>query len=341
MLLSRHCQCGQLGLRLAPMSSPYQRAKPHVSSFEIPELRHELLFTQRTLYEVCQRESGKKGGAADRPQEKLMKLIGEAFPENLHDLAEDFHNVCDWAVRREPPSTEIIKTAILFAGALLQRKEVSTAIPLLKKLEGHVGGDRELKSVWAINYAIANERMSGAFQETLWEMAIQEMPLNRWMQYPSLVDGARIYIRKLRRLHEESGDLTSLLAAAPLTERAYLAVTHRDSKGSSFESSGPAVRLLVEIARAQHALSNDAFGPLSIPTPTLILEQAAVNAAVNRTEEDLFVRTLTTLADYHSSCGRRDEARELALRALVECGSLGKKNPKLLETIQAIFEANK
>ena len=297
------------------MPSPYHRAKPPVS-FAIPELRDELLFTQRTLYQLCQFENNDDKRGAIRANAQLMKLVGEAFPENLHDLAEDFHSVCDWALRQQQPSTNIIRASILFAGSLLQQREVAAAIPLLKKIGEHVRSDRELKAVWAINYAIANERMLGAPQEELWETAIQEMPLGRWMYCPALAEGARNHIRRLRLRQEETGDLQSLLAAAPLAERAYAAMTQPGVKGSTFETSGPAVRLLVEIARTQHAMSQEAFGPLSLPPPVKLFEQAAINAAVNRSEEDLFVRALTTLADYHSSCGEREKAR---CRTVVRC----------------------
>lgn len=322
------------------MPSPYHRAKSPVS-FEIPELRDELLFTQRALYQLCQLENERDQRGAYRAHAHLMKLIGSAFPENLHDLAEDFHSASDWALRQKQPPARILRASILFAGSLLQRQEVAAALPLLKKIGEHVTGDRELKSIWAINYAIGLERLLGTPQEELWETAINEMPLSRWMHYPGLSHGARSHIRRLRMNHEERGDLQSLLAAAPLAERVYAAITQPCVKGSAFEASGPAVRLLIEVARIQHSMSQDAFGPLALPPSVRLFERAALNAALNRSEEDLFVRALTTLANHHSLCGEREKAREIALRALVELGSLRKQHPKLIETIRAIFEANK
>lgn len=321
------------------MPSPYHRAKSPIT-FEIPELRDELLFAQRSLYGLCQLENERDQAGAGRSQLNLMRLMGKLFPENLHDLVEDVHHACDWAMRKESPPERIALSAILFAGTLLLHKEVAAAVPLLKKLEGKLEHNRELKALWAVNYGIALEKLLGESQADLWETAIQEMPLHRWMRYPSLADGTRNYIRRLRLQHEENSDLQSLLAAAPLAERAYASLTHSSVKGSAFESSGPAVRLLVEIARLQQAVSEDGLGALTAPAPLNILELAAINASVNRIEEDLFVRTLTAIADYHSSRGEREKARETALRALVECGTLKKQQPTLLQTIRTIFEAN-
>jgi hypothetical protein len=140
---------------------------------------------------------------------------------------------------------------------------------------------------------------------------------------------------------EEEGDLQTLLAIGPLAERAYAALTTVAVKGTAFERSGEAVRLLVEIGKTQLAYTRDAFGPLEVPSATQILELAAINAAANTTEEDLFPRALTTLAEHYSTCGEREKARDAAGQAILEYAQCSRPNPEAIKALQLIFEANK
>jgi len=324
----------------APMTSPYQRAKTS-APFPIPEVRDELLFTQRTLYELCLREREKDQDGALATLNRATKLLGESFRENLHDIVVDVHNACDWALRQAPPPESVIRASILFAGTLLQHNCVAAAFPLLKKISTGVNNNRELKAIWAINSAIAAEKLHRSPNEDLWETAIQEMPLTRWAHYPSLSVGCRNHIHRLRERHEDDGDLQSLMAAIPLAERAYAALTQRIVKGSSFECSGGAVRLLIEIARTQHAANVSGLGSLEAPPAIDLFKEAATNAAVNREEEDLFARCLAALADHYSTCGDRENARDVALQGITEYAALKREYPKLIEALRATFEANK
>jgi muconolactone delta-isomerase len=217
---------------------------------------------------------------------------------------------------------------------------VAAALPLLRKIGPGFANNRELKAVWAINCAIATERMYRAPSEELWETAIQQMPAARWVHYPSLAVGCRNHIHHLREKHESDGDLQSLLAAMPLAERAYVAITHPTAKGSSFERSASAVRLLIELARMQHASTQNGLGPLAMPSSVELFKQAIINASVSREEEDLFARSMAALADHYSSLGDREHARDFAMQGLIECAALKGKYPKLIEALQAILHAN-
>jgi hypothetical protein len=321
------------------MNSPYQRAKTS-APFPIPEVRDELLFTQRTLYELCQRETEQDHQGALAALSRATKLLRESFRENLHDIVVDVHNACDWALRQKHPPENVIRAAVLFAGTLLQHGNVAAALPLLKKIEPGFGNNRELKAVWAINLAIATERLYRAPNEDLWETAIQQMPTARWIHYPSLAVGCRNHIHRLREKHENDGDLQSLMAAMPLAERAYVALTHPTVKGSSFERSGSTVRLLIELARMQHATTQDGLEPLTMPSAVDLFKQAIINASVSREEEDLFARSIAALAEHYSSLGDREHARDFAMQGLIECAALKGEHSKLIEALQAILHAN-
>ena len=323
------------------MTHPYHRAKPNCSTFEIPEVRDELLHSQRVLYSICGCETeGNRQGAQDALA-LFNELVTGGFEENLYDLAEDMHGVCTWALRQDPPPQTILQAAILFAGALLQHGQVAPAIPLLKRLEDTPFKSREIRSLWAINSAIAHETLSGAPSDGHWETAIQEMPIHRWKHYPSILVGCRNLLRRLRARQEEDGDLQSLLAAGALAERAYTALTHISVKATPCERSGEAVRLLVEVAHTQKACTEDAFGALEIPSATLIFEHAVMNAGANTTEDDLFTLTLTVLAQHYSMNGEREKARDAAGQALAEYAWCKQHDPQVLKTLQLIFEANK
>lgn len=322
------------------MSSPYQRAKSP-TAFEIPEVRDELLYSQRLLYRVCMLEHQGDHQGAEKAQRHFTEVVSRGFPESLHDLVEDVHIACDWALSHHGRNDNVVRAAILFTGALLSNKETSTAVPILKKLEPATTGNRELKAIWAINSAIALSKFTPDAVDGRWEIAIREMPLSRWMHYPSLAIGCREHLRKLRLQHQDDGDLQSLLAAAPLAERAYAALTQRIVKGTEFETSGEAVSLLIEIANIQRATSNDAFGALDMPGATQLMELAVVNAASNKRETDLFAKALTFLAQHYSTCGHRDKARDTAIQALAECVEFANKNPEMIKLLQAIFESNK
>lgn len=278
---------------------------------------------------------------AEKAQRDFTKVVSQGFQESLHDLAEDIHIACDWALSHNGRTPNVIRAAVLFTGALLKNNETSTAIPILRKLEPATHGDRELKAIWAINSAVALSKFTPDAVVGLWETAIREMPLGRWMLYPSLAIGCREHIRKLRTNHQENGDLQSLLAAAPLAERAYAALTQRAMKGSDFETSSEAVSLLIEIAKTQHAVSSDAFGALEMPGATELMELAVINAAASRREIDLFAKSLTFLAQHYSTCGDREKARDTAIQALGECAQLPTQNADMMKLLQAIFEANK
>lgn len=323
------------------MTHPYHRAKPDCSTFEIPEVRDELLYSQRVLYTLCACENAHDRQGATETLALFNELVGDGFEENLYDLTEDVHNACNWALRQETPPQRVFEAAILFAGALLQRGYVAPAVPLLKKLTDAPITSHELKSLCAINSAVAFHEITGSPSNEHWETAIREMPLSRWKYYPSLVVGCRNYLRRLRLQQEEEGDLQTLLAIGPYAERAYGALTAVAVKGTPFERSGEAVRLLVEIGKTQLAYTRDAFGPLEIPSATQILELAAINAAANTTEEDLFPRALTSLAEHYSTSGEREKARDAAGQAILEYAQCSRPNPEAIKALQLIFEANK
>jgi hypothetical protein len=195
--------------------------------------------------------------------------------------------------------------------------------------------------MWAINAALAFVTFKPDAADGLWETAIRDMPLSRWMYYPSLVIGSTRHIRKLRTQSQDGGDLQSLLAAAPLAERAYAALTHRSIKGSHLETSREAVGLLIEIANLQHAAATDSFISLDIPEATKLMELSVVNAAANRKEVDLFAKALTFLAQHYSTCGDREKAKDTSIQALSECAQLPKQEPEMVRLLLAIFEANK
>ncbi len=323
------------------MTHPYHRAKPDCSTFEIPEVRDELLYSQRVLYTLCACENAHNRQGATESLARFNELVGDGFEENLYDLTEDVHNACNWALRQETPPQRVFQAATLFAGRLLQHGHIAPAIPLLRKLEDAPITSHELRSLWAINSAIALQELTGTPSDEHWETAIREMPLNRWKYYPSLAIGCRDYLRRLRFQHEEQGDLQTLLGIGTIAERAYTALTAVTVKGTPFERSGEVVRLLVEIGRTQLAYTRDAFGPLEIPNATQILELAAINAATNTTEEDLFPRALTTLAEHYSTCGEREKARDAAGQAILEYVQCSNHNPEVIRALQLIFEANK
>jgi hypothetical protein len=322
------------------MSSPYHRAKTS-APFPIPEVRDELLFTQRTLYELCLHERDRNFQGALATLSRATKLLRESFKENIHDIVVDVHNACDWALRQKHPPESVLRAAVLFAGTLLQHNGVAAALPLLRKLESGLGDNRELKGIWAINSAIATEKLYGSPSEELWEIAIQQMPIAKWIHYPSLAVGCRNHIHRLRENRDKRGDLLSLMAAMPLAERAYVALTQPTVKGSSFERSGVAVRLLIELARTQHETTQEGLAPLAMPPAAELFKQATIHASVNHDEEDLFARTLAALADHYSSCGDRENARDIALQGIVTCATLKGHYPQLMEALEAIFEANK
>jgi hypothetical protein len=322
------------------MTHPYHRAKPNCSTFEIPEVRCELLQSQRALYTLCCLENEGNQRGVRQATALFLELASDAFDENLHDLAEDVHNVCRWALRQEKPPQNILQTAILFAGVLLQHEQTAAAIPLLKSLETAPFTSHELRSLWAINSAVGFEKLTKLPNDELWTTAVQEMPLPRWQQYPSLAVGCRNLLRRLRQRHEDHGELQALLAAGPLAERAYAALTSRHVKATPFERSGDAVRLLIEIGHTRHAWTEDAFGDLAIPSSTRVLEQSAITAAVNTTEDDLFPLTLTILAQHYAKIGDREKARDTAAQGLAEYAWCRHHDPKVIQALQLIFHSN-
>jgi hypothetical protein len=322
------------------MTSPYQRAK-HPSTFEIPEVRDELLYSQRLLYRLCTLENEGNPLRAAKAQRHFTEVVQRSFQESLHDLAEDVHIACDWALKHNGRNENVIRAAILFAGALLNNKETSTAVLILRKVEPATNGDRELKAIWAINSAIAFLTFKPDAIDGYWQTAIREMPLPRWIHYPSLIMGCRDHIRKLRIQHQENGDLQALLAAAPLAERAYAALTQRVVKGSHIETSRETVSLLIELAKTQHVSSTEGLGSLDIPGATPLMELAVINAAANKQAVDLFAKSLTFLAHHYSACGDREKARDTAVQAIAECAQLPIQNPAMIRILHAIFESNK
>jgi hypothetical protein len=323
------------------MTHPYHRAKPDCSTFEIPEVRDELLYSQRVLYTLCACENAHNRQGATESLARFNEVVGDGFEENLYDLTEDVHNACNWALRQETPPQRVFQAATLFAGALLQRGYIAPAIPLLRKLGDAPITSHELRALWAINSAVAFQEFTGSPSNEHWEAAIRNMPLNRWKHYPSLVVGCRNYLRRLRLQQEDQGDLQTLLAIGPFAERAYAALTAVAVKGTPFERSGEAVRLFIEIGKTQLAYTRDALGSLEMPSATQILELASINAASNNTEEDLFPRALTSLAEHYSTSGDREKARDAAGQAILEYAQCSSHNPEAIKALQLIFEANK
>ena len=77
-----------------------------------------------------------------------------------------------------------------------------------------------------------------------------------------------------------------------------------------------------------------------MPPAETIFKEAITNAAVNTEEEDLFPRWLASLAEYYSSSGERENAKDYALQGIVECGRLKNQHPDLMMALRKIFEAN-
>jgi hypothetical protein len=71
------------------------------------------------------------------------------------------------------------------------------------------------------------------------------------------------------------------------------------------------------------------------------MELAVINAGPNTTEEDLFPRALTSLADHYSTLGEREKARDAAGQALLEYTQCSKHNPEVIKALQLILLSNK
>lgn len=322
------------------MTHPYHRAKPNCSTFEIAEVRYELLQSQRALYALCCRENEGDARGANKATASFLELVAQAFEENLYDLTEDMHNVCRWALRQKEPPQNILQTAVLFSGRLLQRGHTAAAIPLLKSLENAPFKSAEWRSLWAINSAVGFENLRGILHEELWTTAVHEMPAQRWKEYPTLALGCRCLLRRLRLRHEEQGELQALLSAGPIAEWAHEALTCSHTKGTPFERSGDAIRLLVEIGHTQQSWTESAFGVLEVPSSTRILEHAAIIAAANTTEDDIFPFTLTVLAQHYMKIGEHEKARDTAAQALAEYASCQRHDPMVVHALQMIFHSN-
>jgi hypothetical protein len=318
------------------MLSPYQEAR-RSRSIDEPILRPEVLYGRRLLNQLRQEEHTHLPTKATF--EKFSALTAKAFPETIVDLAGDVHSACDWAMSQKPPSPSIIRAATLFAGALINQGTPSIALTILKKTAIAAKGDRELSALSSINTAAALEKTSPEASGAAWEDAITTMPLFKWIEYPSLLMGCHRTLRDLRLQYDNQGDLTALLLAGNYADRAYTAVTNPATKGSALEASSAAIGLLIEIGNVQHATKLGGLAPIEIPDATQIFRLAAINAATNQVDLLLFPRTLTHLAQHYLRTGSAQEAKDVALQALVESHKSPTQDPELLKAITLLVQA--
>lgn len=318
------------------MLSPYQEAR-RTRSIDEPILRSEVLYGKRLLNQLRQETASHEPSKGT--YQRFSAFIAKAFPETVVELAGDVHSACDWAVKHGHPAPFIIRSATVFAGTLINQGVPSIALTILKKTAGVAKTDRELSALNSINTAAALQKMDPEASASSWEDAITTMPLYKWVEYPSLILGCHRTIRELRNQSDTNGDITALLLAGNYADRAYAAITNPAIKGTPTESSVAVIGLLIEIGNVQHATTLAGLPPLGLPESTEIFRLAAFNAATNQGEPLLFPRTLTHLAQHYLRTGQAQEARNIALQALVEVGKASTSDPELIEAISLIVQA--
>jgi hypothetical protein len=318
------------------MLSPYQEARK-TRSIDEPILRSEVLYGKRLLNQL--RQEALAPHPTKGTLDKFSTFIAKAFPETVVELAGDVHSACDWSMKQERPCPFIIRAGIIFAGTLINQGVSSIALTILKKTGAAANADRELSALSSINTAAALHKMNPEASTSSWEDAITTMPIFKWVEYPSLLLGCHHTMRELRTQSDTHGDITALLLAGNYADRAYAAITNPAIKGTPVESSVPVVGLLIEIGNIQHATKLAGLPPLELPESTEIFRLAAFNAATNQVEPLLFPRTLTHLAQHYLRVGSPQDARDIALQALVELHRASTSDPELIKAIGLIVQA--
>lgn len=318
------------------MLSPYQESR-RTRSVDEPILRSEVLYGKRLLNQLRQEEHTHT--ASKSTFDKFSSLIAKAFPETVVELAGDVHAACDWAATLKNPSPLILRAATVFAGTLINQGTPSIALTILKKIAPLAKGDRELSALCSINTATALQKMNPEASTSSWEDAITTMPIYKWTEFPSLLAGCHRVLRDLRQQYDEQGDFAALLLAGNYADRAYAAVTNPAIKGTATEASTEVIGLLVEIGNIQHATTLAGLAPVEIPQATEIFRLAAINAATNTADPLLFPRALTHLAQHHLRTGSADEAKNLALQALVESHKAPAPDQELIKAITLLIQA--
>lgn len=318
--------------------SPYQRAKASREHDE-PLLRPDILHGQRLLNQLRVEERQNNDRGAGIAEQNFLEFLSRAFPEAAHDLAQDVHALCDWSALQNEPSKRISRVAILFAGTLINHKDVATAVPLLSKALPLTEGDPALKSLCSLNQAVAISSISEPHCWHHWQLALDALPPSQWPQNRGLLAGCGHLIRHLRNDYVEGGDFGQILLAGAYAESGFEAVSQRWLKGTSIECSPEVITLLVEIARTRKAVIHAGLKPLNTPESSELFKLAAINAATNTAEPELFVRSLMYLAQHHLEEGEREEAKDAAAQALLEFTQLPKPDPQLGRTLQFILTA--
>lgn len=236
------------------MISPYRQSKEN-RGLEFPEVRVERQYGQRLFAQLWQAEHRNQESEAHEAQRKFSQWATQAFPETLREITPDLHAACDWAALRTRHTVAIPRAVVLFCGCLLNGKETSIAIPLIRKARVLTSGNRELSAVCSINSAIAHKRFAPEIAEDEWLNAMRQMPLTEWSRYPSIAQGAFITLQIFRAQYEHGNNFTSLLEAGALAERAFVALSSNAAKDSHFQSMPATVGLLIEIAAIHKAIA--------------------------------------------------------------------------------------
>jgi hypothetical protein len=318
--------------------SPYHRAKES-RPFDEAVLRPDTLYGQRLLNDLRLHEhrNNQRDGLA--AEERFTKLLNTAFPEALHELAIDVHSLCDWATLQAEPHKRVTKVAILFAGTLINKGDIATSIPLLRKASVMAKGDPELYSLASLNQAIAVSTISEDHSWHLWQSALDALPVKQWSRYPALIHGCARLVRHLREDYRSGGEFGQILLAGGYAEYAYEALSAKGLKGTNFETSREAITLLIEIAKTQKEVIRAGLAPLKAPQAGDLFKLAAINAASNQHDPEIFVRALMYLATHHLEMGEKEEAKDAAGQALLEFTQLPSPDPDLGRTLQVIFAA--
>lgn len=320
------------------MISPYRQTK-ETRGLELPEVRVERQYGQRLFTQLWQAEHLKRESEAHQAQQKFSQWATKAFPETLREITPDLHAACEWASNQTRHLFALPRAVVLFCGCLLNGKEVSIAIPLIKRAHTLAAGNRELSAVCSINSAIAHRKFSPEIADDEWLKAIRQMPLTEWSRYPTIVQGAFITLQLLRASYEQQDNFPNLLEAASIAERAFIALSSNAAKSTSFQSMPSAVGLLIEVAAIHKATAVAGIPPLAIPPPGEILKLAAVNAGMNTANTQLFPRALMHLAHHHLQEGEKDAARDYAIQGKLACMNIPSCDPDLTRAFDTLIRS--
>jgi hypothetical protein len=320
------------------MLSPYRQSKEN-RGLELPEVRTERQYGQRLLNLLRQAEHLGRTDDAHAAQQKFSGWAVKAFPETLRELTPDLHAASDWAILQTHRPVALARAVTFFCGCLLNGKETSIAIPLIRKARQLTSNNRELSAICAINSAIAHKRFSPEMAENDWIEAIQKMPLTEWHRYPSIVQGAFMTLQKLRGQFEQENSFPSLLEAGALAERAFLALSSNTAKNPAFQSMATTVGLMIEISAIHKATLRSGITLLELPSCVEILKLAAVNAGMNTHNPELFAVGLMHLAHHHLQEGDNNTARDYAIQGMLACSAVPGCSPNLTKAFVAILNA--